>query len=119
MWRYATAVLIAFSQLPSTARAEQTVNEFLKVYDSAKPEAKVIFHLAIRQTFNGIEWVNSYLQQNDQRLYCPPSQIVLVDTQLIDMLRREAKISPAIGNAPYGFALLVTSIKLFPCKISN
>jgi hypothetical protein len=119
MWRYVATILIAMTQMPVAAVAEPSVNEFLKLYDSAKPDGRVIFELAIRHTFEGIAWVNAYLHRTNQELYCAPSQIALLDAQLIDMLRRESKAFPENGKAPYGLALLLVSIKSFPCKNSN
>ena len=119
MWRYAAAILLVIAQVPA-AKAEQSVNEFFRLYNSAPPDGKQVLQLAIGQTQNGIDWVNFYLEQKKNlKLYCPPPKVALLDAQIIDMLRREVQTTPDMGNVPFGLALLLVSMKVFPCKNSN
>lgn len=124
MWLYGLAIWFAFIVMPSVARAEQTVNELLKDYNSAKGDKRSIIELLVSQTENGMNWANIHVQvvRNEKPLYCDPENLVLTGSQILDMLRREAKEFPETGRHPYGYGILAVKIKTFPCpqtKISN
>lgn len=123
MWRCGAAALFLLALACTGARAEQTVNELLKDYDSAQPAKRTIIEAIVSQTENGISWANVYLKvyRNEKPLSCPPANFALTGSQIIDMLRREAGVSPQIGVSPFGFAIMIVVVKTFPCadKISN
>ena len=117
MWRYVAAIVLATMNMSTTARAEPAINAFLREYDHAPPAAKSIYELAIGNTYNGILWAYTLLHERNERgFYCPPSKVALVNTQLIDMLRREVQEHPENGEMPFGLGLIVAPIKLFPCQ---
>jgi hypothetical protein len=118
MWRYGAAVLLALVLVPTVAKSEATVNEFLSHYDSAKPAMREFIEQVASETENGLDWANSYLEtiRQEKRLFCHPDKLVLTGPKILDMLRREAKETPATGNYPFGYGILAANIKVFPCS---
>ena len=123
MRRYGTAILFALVFSCTGARAEQTVNELLRDYDSAKPEKRLLLEIMMSETQNGLNWASVYLKmvRKESALVCRPANVVLTGSQILEMLRREANEFPQSGELPYGYAILAADIKVFPCaeRISN
>jgi hypothetical protein len=123
MRHYGTAILFALVFSCAGARAEQTVSELLRDYDSAKPEKRLLLEIMMSETENGLNWASVYLKisRKESPLVCRPANLVLKGSQILDMLRREVKEFPQSGEFPYGFAILAADMKAFPCaeKISN
>jgi hypothetical protein len=110
----AVAVWVVLFVVP--AHAEKTVSEMLQAYDAG--QNRYLWELVLAHTENGLSWANVHILQSGkmERLYCPPDQLVLTGPQLIDVLRRAAKDDLAIGNAPYGLALVKALARVFPCR---
>lgn len=121
MWRHAAIIALAVLTTATAAKAEQSVRNLLDLYDHAPPDARHVVEQAVRNTYNGISWSNSYLQTRGQKqsLYCPPDNVNLVDAQLIDMLRKEVQAHPDSGELPFGAGILLTAMRSFPCANSE
>jgi hypothetical protein len=111
----AGAMLLAFC--PLDARAESTVKEFLKKYDASNAEERVGLEIIVSRTENGFAWANSYLQgvRKDKPLYCEPNNFLPTGSEIVEMMRREAKTKPEAGSYLLGYGILVSLQKRFPC----
>jgi len=69
-------------------------------------------------TQNGIWWANAVLlYKKQQPLFCPPDDWTpLISPQVIEMVCQQANEIPTLGKMPYGFAILITLQKTYPCK---
>jgi hypothetical protein len=63
-------------------------------------------------------WANAELRkrQDTPPLYCVPDRFILTGEQIVEMLRKEVKEDPSSAQDPYGFVLLKTLGKAFPCN---
>jgi hypothetical protein len=103
------------------ARAEQTVIELLRSYDTGNAANRLLLEALVSQTQNGLTWANSYLRtvRKEQPISCHPKDLVPTGSQVIDMLRREVVETPNTGTMPIGMAILMANIKVFPCSLSE
>jgi hypothetical protein len=118
MWPYGAAILIALAFFSTGASAEWQVNELLRNYDLADANNRSLIEALISETENDLTWANSYLRtvRKEEPIFCHPKTLVLTGSQVIDMLRREVAENPNTGNTPFGYAILMTNIKVFPCS---
>ena len=103
---------------PTRATAEEDMNTALRVYDSANSTDRKIEEIVFLNAQAGIWWANSALfYRKQQPLFCPPDNAAPVPgTQVLEMVRRQVDKNPAVGDMPYGLAILITLQKTFPCK---
>ena len=65
---------------------------------------------------NGILWANTIIVGRKQEpLYCPPPKLSLTSEKVLDMLRKDVKELPAIGESPWGLVMLLSLHEAFPC----
>jgi hypothetical protein len=109
------AATILLAVAASQALAETTVKQILRDYDQATPERRQTLQVALGNVAVGMGWSNSYLQQvrKQSPLYCEPNTFNSND--VIDMLRRTAQADPKISDIPYGFGILITMQRNYPC----
>jgi hypothetical protein len=101
---------------PIAAHAEENLNTFLKQYDAADPERKSCMRSTLASAGNSILWANTIIAERKQEpLYCPPPKLSLTSERVLEMLREDVKELPAIGESPWGLALLLSLHKAFPC----
>jgi hypothetical protein len=102
---------------PATAMADATAIEILAFYDKANAAAKSEFESYFAAREDAFGWANAYLkaQRKIEPLYCPPSQLVLTGSQIIDTMRRQIKEVPGLGELPYGAVMLQSLQMVFPC----
>jgi hypothetical protein len=105
---------------PSMAKAEETVSALLKDYDSANRAKRAYIEMLVSRTLDGMNWANAYLQSDrkEQRLFCHPDNLDITGGKMIDMLRRETRRSPEMAALPYGYGILATNVRVFPCPNS-
>jgi hypothetical protein len=112
-------IICGFSLLTSAARAEMDVTTLLNKYDSATSVIdKQIIAGIVDKTHYGISWANAFLEdaRKEAPLYCQPKRLVLTTEQILDILRREVKEQPVLGEEPYGLAMIIALRKVFPCQ---
>ncbi len=106
---------------PTLAHAEQSLNNFLKQYDAADPERKSCIRNSIVSAGNSMLWVNTLIEgwikegRKQEPLYCPPPKLPLTTEQVLDILRREVKEVPVMGEQPWSLALILSLHMAFPC----
>ena len=103
---------------PTRATAEEDVNTALRVYDSGNSTDRKTEEIVFLNAQAGIWWANSVLfHRKQQPLFCPPDNAAPVPgAQVLEMVRRQVNENPAVGDMPYGLAILITLQKTFPCK---
>jgi hypothetical protein len=110
------SVVLPSVVLPSAAHAEMSANELLAQYAQAGPDKKELLKIVVSSNENGMQWVNTFLDnRGQQRVYCSPPTSALTGEQVLDIVAREIKNTPNLGNQPYGLAILVALRKAFPC----
>ncbi|MFA5040076.1 MAG: hypothetical protein WC464_00380 [Bdellovibrionales bacterium] len=102
---------------PAAAKAEATANALLQRYDSSTPDEKQLTEFAVEQTENGIGWANSYLfmVRKEPPIFCPPSNVGVSGSQILEMLRRGIREEPTLGQYPFGMAVVLALQKYLPC----
>ena len=108
------------SLLPATARAETSVNNFLKILEEADAGRKKALVEVIHQQYYGMTWVNSYLvvltkEKGAHGLWCPPKG-PLTGEQVLDLLKQFVEKHPDRGKDPIGAGILFAAMDAFPCS---
>jgi hypothetical protein len=103
---------------PTRATAEEDMNTALRVYDAANSTDRKIEEIVFLNAQAGIWWANSVLfYRKQQPLFCPPDNAAPVSgAQVLEMVRRQVDENPAVGEMPYGMAILISLQRTFPCK---
>ena len=84
-------------------------------------EARTEAELMVSYIGDAFGWANVELSSRRKTLplYCPPSKVAITGPQLIDILRRaiaeEPPLPNPLSNQAFGFALLVSLERVFPC----
>jgi len=105
------------------AKAEASLNDVLRVYDS--PDATAAQRLVISSNLVGIElglgWANTALrvQSIQTRFYCPADRQEITPAELVDILRGAREAEPRLGDQPIGLALLSALQRAFPCNVTD
>jgi hypothetical protein len=112
-------IFLAFTlSFSGPAYAELTSDDILVVLEHGNKEQKVFANGFIQGTVNALDWANSYLGKQGERLiYCLPENLALTPDQEIRILKEGIKKRPGIGKHPAGFALLEALQVVFPCSI--
>ena len=113
----AAIVVVAIALTSNASRAEQSVSSLLQDYDAGTDEGRLFLEFALKQTEDGIGWANAMLRIEDQEpLYCPPEEMVLSGSQIVDMLRQESEASLLFAAQPFGLGILSALRNQFPCE---
>jgi hypothetical protein len=116
-----TLLICSLWLFPIAAHAEESLNTFLKQYDAADPERKSCMRDSIVSAGNSMLWANTLIEgwikegRKQEPLYCPPPKLPLTTEQVLDILRKEVKEVPGIGESPWGLALIISLHTAFPC----
>lgn len=113
------AVLAVLLLAVAKATAEPTTaNTFLNAYQVTSGELREQFERKLADIEDGLGWANAYLKVTRKQapLYCSPDGIVLTGHQLVDILRREVRERPSLGERPTAMALFVSLQRAFPCR---
>jgi hypothetical protein len=119
MKRIAAAIGLGVFMVAAQARAadDPTVGELLTEYDQHPEERETIRNIFL-WVQDGLETANSTLSivRHESPLYCQPETLALTGEKLIDILKRVAKASPAIGDSEFDHGLLFALAFTYPCK---
>jgi hypothetical protein len=109
-------------EIPAS-RAEATVTEFFSLYDKANLTNKHTLEQLASAMETGISWADVEIARDNATatLYCPPHQLALTGSQVVDMVRRQRAKTPKLGTVefaqmPFGLAILVSLQHVFPCR---
>jgi hypothetical protein len=94
-----------------------TASEYLKLYGTANAHDKEFMRFAVKRTEDGMAWMNAFLrtQRNEDPIYCIPEKMSFTGEQIMDILQREVKNTPSLGDQPYGVVILYSLRSVFPC----
>lgn len=98
------------------AHAEESASDLLRKYDVAGNEQRYRIELILSSTENGMSWFGAEARVD---LYCLPKNLALTGNQIIDIMRRQISEVPSIGAQPYGFAVLQSLKRVFPCPVKR
>jgi hypothetical protein len=118
----AAASVAMLGVLVDHAKAESSLNDVLRAYDS--PQAAAAQRLTISSNLAAIElglgWANTALraQKIQKGFYCPPDKLEITPPELVGILRGALEAEPRLGDQPIGFALLTALQRAFPCNLA-
>ena len=97
--------------------AEGDVNEFFEFYDQGDLVTQDKYGFALLNLYDGLSQANVALRfRGDAHLYCPPGNLALTESQLVDILRRYRAEHPEEAGFSLGLILLEAIIDVFPCS---
>src|SRR5689334_1227968 len=101
MKKWGGAVL-AFVFLSTSAGAETTAGNLIKVFKTADPAQKEVVRQLVSSTEDGFSWANNYIEgvRKAEPLYCQPKGLVLTGDQLIDMIQRVVGKDSTLADKP-------------------
>jgi hypothetical protein len=118
--RRAILILLSVFLMTATAHAEAeaTAQEFLGKYEQADDTERQTILILIKGLAEGVAWADASNQARGvARLYCPPGRFFsLQPEQLMDILRRELEVRPAMGQEPWQRATIEALRNVFPCR---
>lgn len=84
---------------------------------SGKELEQTVAKLMISSMAEGLMWANSYNEVTGQNaLYCPPSQVGIVDDQYVAIFRQFIGENPTKREDPLGLVILLSLQSVFPCQ---
>lgn len=108
-------IIVIILALVTPAVAEMSGKEFkAQMKDSEMvPYVKLYLH----GIGCGIGWVNSSLEQDNQKPYfCPPRNLIITEDDEVQMLNEYIDDHPEAAKYPIGLLLLQAYRSAFPCK---
>ncbi|RXG88730.1 hypothetical protein EAS61_29120 [Bradyrhizobium zhanjiangense] len=107
-------VAVALMILPFSAPAiaETSGVQWLKQYRESSAETRQLIESITAAEQDGMAW---HAARTKIDAYCPPRNLSLTGSQLLDILGRSIVSSPALGEQPWGLALLFSLERTFPC----
>ena len=95
-----------------------TTRDLLYAYDTIfDQKQRQVIESLIGGMQDGLGWANAELFHRGQPvLYCQPDKLAITHHQMVDMVRREKKEKPGLGDLPLGGVVLHALQDTFPCK---
>jgi hypothetical protein len=103
---------------PSSKFFSIAVKKVLDTYDKGSSADKQSIVTILTAVEDGMGWANIELKKRKDTppLYCVPDGFGLTGEQILEMLRKEIKENPSFAEESYGFVMLLTFKKAFPCN---
>ena len=126
IFAFAVACAVGLCGATPASHAEASVTEFLALYDKANLADKHLLEQLASAMETGISWADVEIARENApaTLYCPPHQLALTGSQVIDIVRRQRTETPKLGTVafaemPFGLAILVSLQHVFPCGANS
>lgn len=111
-WLRNSVLPFMFCLSATSAHAEASAEEFLRMIDSGNST----FKLVLNSYVNGMDWANTSLQlKTGKRLYCKPDRLPETEDQNVAILRQLVEKLPSAAKQPAGLAMFFALKYAFPC----